>query len=123
MPRLSSIVQSVIATAYIWVGVVLVRLVGGVEGGMLDFALFAGFGATIALWLVWAFAGMDRVKNESKQLEKSKRAPEDARLSLLLQMMNEDERANLKDRLRDELSTDGEAVALEDLLDERSMRK
>ncbi|NLE50043.1 MAG: hypothetical protein GX613_01435 [Chloroflexi bacterium] len=123
MPRLSSIVQSVIATAFIWVGVVLVRLVGGVEGGMLDFALFAGFGATIALWLVWAFAGMDRVKNESKQLEKSKRAPEDARLSLLLQMMNEDERANLKDRLRDELSTDGEAVALEDLLDERSMRK
>lgn len=123
MPRLSSIVQSVIATALIWVGVVLVRLVGGVEGGMLDFALFAGFGATIALWLVWAFAGMDRVKNESKQLEKSKRAPEDARLSLLLQMMNEDERANLKDRLRDELSTDGEAVALEDLLDERSMRK
>lgn len=123
MPRLSSIVQSVIATAFIWVGVVLVRLVGGVEGGMLDFALFAGFGATIALWLVWAFAGMDRVKNESKQLEKSKRAPEDARLSLLLQMMNEDERANLKDCLRDELSTDGEAVALEDLLDERSMRK
>lgn len=122
MIRVSSVAYSAIATAFIWIGVLMVRLIGGAEADIFDFALFAGIGSTVALWLVWAFVGMDQAKNESEQQEKSKRAPEDARLSLLLQMMNEDERANLKSRLRDELSADGEAVALDDLFEDRAPR-
>lgn len=124
MIRVSTVVQSVIATAFIWVAVAMVRLIGGAEAGILDFALFAGLGATVALWLVWAFVGMDQAKNVSEH-EKSKRAPgeEDVRLSVLLSLLDESERKTLKDRLRDELSTDGEAVALDDLLGDRSRRR
>lgn len=124
MIRISTVVQGVIATAFIWVAVAMVRVVGGPEAGMLDFALFAGLGATIALWLVWAFVGMDQAKSQAER-GKAKRSggEEDARLSLLLlAMLDEDQRASLKQRLRGELSADGEAIALDDLLEDRRAR-
>jgi len=62
---------------------------------------------------------IDFVKNQSERGKVKRASPEpvsDARLSLLLQLLDEDERRALKRRLRDELSADGEGVALEDLL-------
>jgi hypothetical protein len=96
---------------------------------MLDFALFAGLGATVALWLVWAFVAMDEAKNaaqRAQEQQKAKRAPsadEDPRLSVLLSLLDDSERRTLKDRLRDELSSDGEAIALDDLFEDRPRRR
>src|SRR5690606_31171385 len=127
--RLPTVIYSIIATVFIWVAVAMVRLIGGPDVGMLDFARFAGLGATGALWLVWAVVAMDEAKNAAQRAheqEKAKRAPsadEDARLSVLLSLLDESDRKTLKDRLRDELSADGEAVTLDDLFEDRPRRR
>ena len=127
--RLPTVIYSIIATVFIWVAVAMVRLIGGPDVGMLDFALFAGLGATVALWLVWAFVAMDAAKNaaqRAQEQQKAKRAPsgdEDPRLSVLLSLLDDSERRTLKDRLRDELSSDGEAIALDDLFEDRPRRR
>lgn len=118
MTRTTTLVYSLIATAMIWATIIMVRLVGGSEAGILDFALFAGLGSTVAIWLVWVFVSIDEASKSDAKQAKAKRAAaeDDARLSLLLQLMDEDERSRLKERLREDLGADGEAVALDDLL-------
>lgn len=110
---------SLVATVVVWAAILAARLVAGAALGIMDFMLVAGVGTTIALWTVWAFVSIDFVKNQSERGKVKRASPEpvsDARLSLLLQLLDEDERRTLKRRLRDELSADGEGVALEDLL-------
>jgi len=125
MTRATTFTYSLVATAMIWAAVALVRLIGGPDIGILDFALFAALGSTVAIWLVWVFVSIDEAKKIPANERKAKRtaADDDARLSLLLHMLDEDERRALRQRLRDDLSTDGEAVALDDLLDERRARR
>lgn len=127
MTRTTTLVYSLIATAMIWATVLMVRLIGGPGADILDFALFAGLGSTVAIWLVWVFASIDEASKSGAREAKAKRAAaeEDARLSLLLQLMDEGERSRLKERLREDLGADGEAVALDDLLDrgERARRR
>ncbi|MCC6799494.1 MAG: hypothetical protein IT325_05230 [Anaerolineae bacterium] len=126
MTRTTTLVYSLIATAMIWATIIMVRLVGGSEAGILDFALFAGLGSTVAIWLVWVFVSIDEAsKSDAKQAKAKRAAAEgDARLSLLLQLMDEDERSRLKERLREDLGADGEAVALDDLLgDAKRLRR
>lgn len=127
MTRTTTLVYSLIATAMIWATVLMVRLIGGPGADILDFALFAGLGSTVAIWLVWVFVSIDEASKSGAREAKAKRAAaeEDARLSLLLQLMDEDERSRLKERLREDLGADGEAVALDDLLDrgERARRR
>lgn len=125
MIRVTTVLYGIIATAFIWAGVALARLIGGANADIFNFALVAGIGSTVAIWLVWVFIGFDQSTKIDANLSKSKRAPEDARLSLLLQLMDEDERNRLKQRLREDLGADGEAVALDDLLgqSERARRK
>jgi len=110
---------SLIATVVIWAAILAARLVGGADLGIMDFMLVAGVGTTIALWTVWAFVSIDFVKNQSERGKVKRAGPEsesDARLSLLLQLLDGDERLALKRRLRDDLRADGEGVALDDLL-------
>ena len=127
MTRTTTLVYSLIATAMILATVLMVRLIGGPGADILDFALFAGLGSTVAIWLVWVFVSIDEASKSGAREAKAKRAAaeEDARLSLLLQLMDEDERSRLKERLREDLGADGEAVALDDLLDrgERARRR
>jgi len=126
MTRTTTLVYSLIATAMIWATIIMVRLVGGSEAGILDFALFAGLGSTVAIWLVWVFVSIDEASKSDAKQAKAKRAAaeDDARLSLLLQLMDEDERSRLKERLREDLGADGEAVALDDLLgDAKRLRR
>lgn len=115
---------TVAATLVIWAVVLLAGLVAGFGAGIISFALVGAIGSTVALWLVWAFMSLDAL-SKTAQSEKSKRsAPEDdVRLSLLLQMLDDDERQTIKRRLRDELGTDGEAIGLDDLLKDRRARR
>src|SRR5690606_25289702 len=111
------------ATAVIWAAALLLRLVAGAGSDLVDFALVFAFGSTAALWMAWAFQNLDAL-NKASQQGKAKRGAsnEDTRLALLLQMLDEDDRQALKQRLQDELGADGETVALDDLLDDRPAR-
>jgi len=113
-----------VATVVIWAAALLLRLIAGAGSDLIDFALVFAFGSTAALWLAWAFQSLDALNKASQQGKAKREAPEDdTRLALLLQMLDEDEREALKQRLRDELSADGEAIALDDLLDDRPARR
>jgi hypothetical protein len=113
-----------VATVVIWAAALLLRLIAGAGSDLIDFALVFAFGSTAALWLAWAFQSLDALNKASQQGKAKREAPEDdTRLALLLQMLDEDEREALKQRLRDELSADGEAIALGDLLDDRPARR
>ena len=117
MTRTNPLLFTVLTTAILWLGALLVYLFSPVEELMV-FALVVAFGGTAALWLVWTFASYDREK-ASREAEKAKRSadrPAEARLALLLELMGEDDRRALQRRLRDEIGTDGEAVSLAELL-------
>ena len=121
MNRLSSLGANLVATFFIWVAALLVNAAIGVHGTGRDIimiiAILTAFGLTVSLWLVWALTDYSQ-KAPTTTSEKSKRraGDEDARVSLLLELMSEDERQALKQRLVDELSGDGEAISLAQLL-------
>ena len=120
MNRLNSLGVNLVATFFIWMAVAIVDGITG-EGipsrdAIMIITILAAFGLTAALWLIWALT--DYSQRTSPASEKSKRhaGNDDARLALLLELMSEDERQALKQRLADELGGDGEAVSLAQLL-------
>jgi hypothetical protein len=120
MKRLGSLGVNLVATFFIWLAAGMVDVVTGESGAARDaimiITILAAFGGTAALWLIWALT--DYSQHTSPASEKSKRhaGNEDARLALLLELMGEDERQALKQRLTDELSDDGESISLAQLL-------
>lgn len=123
------LLYTVLATVIIWAGVAAMKLLSPDED-LITFGLIVGFGSTVALWLVWTFSTYQSEEPE-QTAEKAKRtastsaAPDDARIALLLQLMDDEDRRELKRRLMDEVSADGESMALADLLaaqDERILR-
>ncbi|HML24425.1 MAG TPA: hypothetical protein PKD09_22415 [Aggregatilinea sp.] len=124
------LLYTILATVIIWAGVAAIKLLSPDED-LITFGLIVGFGSTVALWLVWTFSTYQSEEPEQKA-EKAKRAaptvataPDDARIALLLQLMDDEDRRELKRRLMDEVSADGESMALADLLaaqDERILR-
>lgn len=125
MLRPSTVVIT-ITTVILWAMVLLTGLIAGFGQGIISFALVVAIGGTVALWLVWAFMNLDEM-SKARQFEKDKRtasAPgDDARLSVLLSLMDDDERRSLRQRLRDEMSGDGESIALDDLLTDKRSRR
>ena len=120
MNRLNSLGVNLVATFFIWMAVAIVDGITG-EGipsrdAIMIITTLAAFGLSAALWLIWALT--DYSQRTSPASEKSKRhaGNDDARLALLLELMSEDERQALKQRLADELGGDGEAVSLAQLL-------
>ncbi len=106
----------IVSTLAMWLAAMLMEVVTE-SGFMIDFAALIAFLGSIALWITWGFTQFDTSKDEPASGEKAKRqAGEDARVALLLELLDEDERRALKQRLVDELSSDGEAVSLADLL-------
>jgi hypothetical protein len=104
----------VVSTVAMWGAALLMDLVSQ-SGGMSDFGALIAFLASIALWITWGFTQFDSASSDSGEKVK-RQAGEDARVALLLELLDEDERRALKQRLVDELSGDGEAVSLADLL-------
>jgi hypothetical protein len=114
--------------AIIWFAAVMVR-VAGASSGMQDFIFMLAFLGTLAIGIV---AGLEEINRHASAqsatlpaAEKAKReAPaQDARLALLLELLSPAERDALKQRLLDELSADGEAVPLADLLAEQDAQE
>ncbi len=130
MDRWQSFFFSILASIFVWSIVVGAKLVTN-DSGLIGFASVAAIGGNLAIWLVWIFTIYGDKPAEPTEAEKAKRtaptqaAPEDARIALLLQLMDDEDRRELKRRLMDDLSADGESVALADLLaaqDERIRR-
>lgn len=121
MNRLSSLGANLVATFFIWMAALLVDAatgrIGAGHDAIMMIAILTAFGLSVTLWLVWALTDYSQ-KTPANVSEKGKRhaGGEDARVSLLLELMSEDERQALKQRLVDELSGDGEAISLAQLL-------
>jgi hypothetical protein len=108
------LVWATISTFFIWMSVGIITI------AIPTLTVFAGvmaFFSMMVLWLGMAFAQFTHTE-EGSIPDKAKRGATggDARLALLLELMEEDERQALKKRLLDNLSADGEAVSLADLL-------
>ena len=116
MKRLGQFGVMIFATFFIWFGVGMVDVISA-TGWMTDIAVGVAFLSTIAIWIV---QGLDALGDKAPPVqEKAKRQAgdePDARLVLLLQLLDDDDRTALKNRLIGELSADGEAVPLADLL-------
>jgi hypothetical protein len=110
---------AVIATIMLWAGVVVVHHTVTGAGWLQDLTILTAFGSTVAIWLVLA---LDRSEQTvAREREKAKRTGAsgetgDQRLALLLALMDEDQKEALRQRLVDDLSADGEAISLADLL-------
>ena len=119
MSRLRSLGVNLVATLFMWLTVALADAATGqgIPGrdAIMFITILAAFGLSVTLWLVWALS-YDRKASSAAEKSKRHAGSEDARLALLLELMDDDERQALKQRLADELSSDGEAVSLAQLL-------
>lgn len=116
--RLGQFGVMIVATLFIWFSVAMVDVISA-RSWMTDAAVVLAFLCTISIWVVQGLDAVGSSTQQPKQREKAKRhAPteDDARLALLLHLMDEDERARLRQQLMDDLNADGEAVPLADLL-------
>ncbi|MBI5958160.1 MAG: hypothetical protein HY866_05475 [Chloroflexi bacterium] len=114
--RWNSLIANSIATVVMWGGALVSSVVMGADGAISILAGMTALGGSAALWIVWALSALDSKPAEESQEKAKRSAPEDTRLALLLQLMSEDERQALKQRLADELGSDGENVSLAELL-------
>jgi hypothetical protein len=117
--RWNTLIVNAIATAVMWGGAFVSTALLGDSSPVSILAGLTALGGSAALWIVWALNILDPGQAERFQAlnEKAKRGPnDDARLSLLLHLMSDDERQSLKQRLADELGSDGESVSLAALL-------
>lgn len=113
MERLFQLVWSIICTFVIWMTVATVHVL---TPNLTVFAVVMAFMGTLALWLIMGLAQLKSKEKSSPEKTKRDSAGRDARLALLLELMGEDERQALKQRLADDLAPDGEMVSLAELL-------
>ena len=118
--NIKTVIMIFVATLGLWLGVAMMHIIAN-DSGLTNFAGVMAVLASVTLWLVWGLASIANKPQETQ--EKAKRKPaEDARLALLLELMDEDDRQQLRQRLVDELSGDGEAISLADLLAAQNSR-
>jgi hypothetical protein len=120
MQTLRKVQTLIIATAVIWLSVLVVSLLISAEFIQGAAAILALVG-TVTIWSMWALSEYG-LNIEGAPLEKPKReseATEDPRLALLLSLLTPDQRDALQARLLDDLSADGENVSLAELLAEQ----
>ncbi|HVO71224.1 MAG TPA: hypothetical protein VMT24_14335 [Aggregatilineaceae bacterium] len=112
---ISKYVLVLVSTLFIWLTVIAVAAIS-TNHTYTNGAVALAFLSTISLWLVAGLKLIDEKLPSAR--EKAKRdSGQDARLALLLELLDEDERQALKRRLVDDLSGDGETISLAQLLD------
>ncbi len=114
--------RRVLATLIIWsvVGVIMSVMLWSGSVEILEFllAVVFAFAALVSSGIVWRFGGSEA----DQAAEKSKRgglAGGDSRTELLLRLLDDDDRAALKQRLTEDLRGDGEALSLDALLNDK----
>jgi len=101
--------KRLIATITIWSAVIMLFIVIGAAGREVDWdatgiTIMAMILASISTVVIWVFGSLDS-RHKDRSGEKAKREG-DARVQLLLQLLDEDEKRLIKQRLMN--STDGE---------------
>lgn len=116
-------IERVAATLIIW-SVVVISIVMITIGDAYNFVgAFMFFMVAIAALIGTEKIWESRSNSGDEQSEKRKRnEPDDQRVDLLLRLMDDYDKQALKERLLDELSSDGELIALEDLLRTKDRR-
>lgn len=122
MDTLKKFVLVALAMVGIWIGVAIAdAITGSVE--IRNFAAILAFLSSMAIWIV---LGLDQInsataaESQGKTKRETGSSTQDARVALMMSLLTPDERDALKSRLADELSGDGEAVTLADLLAEQN---
>jgi hypothetical protein len=98
----------------------MTNISGQIDSNNVVITLIAAIAAFVTTAAIWSFAsdqthGGDALRDAEKA-KRSEPTAGDLRLALLLQLMDEAERRALKRRIVDDLSADGEAISLADLL-------
>ncbi len=118
--RMSRIVITIIGTLVIWFAVIFINVITG-DHLIRNFAAILSFVFMVIAWLAIIITESEiSQQTQTAQPQKAKRdisehPSTEPRLALLLDLMDEDERRQLKARLMDELSADGE-ISLANLL-------
>ncbi|MCB9451106.1 MAG: hypothetical protein H6672_06680 [Anaerolineaceae bacterium] len=111
-----------IATVAIWMMVTGIIITGMImeydAGGIAVLALIMGIGAAIATEKIWLTEGESKDARDRERREKAKRR---SMVDRMLERLDESQLNELRARLMSE--QDGEAVSLEDLLEEQARRK
>jgi hypothetical protein len=117
--NLQKVIPTLVATLICWLSAGLALAVTPSGASVREVVIGFAFLATAMLWVRWAYA-RDGRGDTAVVSEKAKRhAGNDPTAALLLELLSEDERREVKERLLDRLQTDGETSPLADLLDDQ----
>jgi hypothetical protein len=120
MMSLRKLIPTVVATLICWLSVALVGVLTPSASFIRDVAIGFAFLITATLWAAWAISS-SRANDAAVIPEKAKRsAGTDADAAMLLELLNEDERREVRERLLERLQADGETASLDELLDKPS---
>lgn len=111
---LQRLIPFIVATLICWLSIGLVVAVTPPGAFVRDAVLVIACLATVMLWVMWAFSSVSPTAAVSEKAKR--RAGNDPNAALLLELLNEDERREIKERLFDRLHTDGETSSLVELL-------
>lgn len=114
--KMNSLIANVVATIMLWLSVFAIRLISGEVDGVTTFGIIVAIGTTAVIWMVWAFSVQEEDKKDPTEKAKRSAASDEGRMSLLLELLDDNERQALKQRLINDMGTDGEMVSLADLL-------
>lgn len=119
MISLQKLIPNIVATLICWLTIGLVVMVTTPGAFIRDAVIVIAVLATVTLWATWAgssYMGGDTAASSEKA---KRRAGADANTALLLELLDEDERHEIKERLIERLKADGETSSLSDLLGEQ----
>jgi hypothetical protein len=108
-------IPTVVATLICWLSIGLVVAVTPSGASVRDIVMVVAVLATAMLWVMWAFTS-DSSGDTAASEKAKRRAGNDANAALLLELLSEDERREVRERLIERLQTDGETSSLADLL-------
>jgi hypothetical protein len=107
---------TIVATLVCWLSVGLTVMMTPASSNGRDIVILFACLATLMLWVRWAFVSDSRQEPQAVSEKAKRHAGNDPDVALLLELMSEDERREIKGRLLERLQTDGETSSLEALL-------
>jgi hypothetical protein len=114
---LQKLAPNLIATLVSWVTIGLVVAVTEPGAFVRDAVIVIAVLTTAVMWASWGATASSGNHSAAIESEKAKRrAGNDASVALLLELLNDDERREIKERLFDHLQTDGEMSSLAELV-------
>jgi hypothetical protein len=120
MMSLQKLIPNIVATLICWLTIGLVVMVTSPGAFIRDVVIVIAVLTTVTLWGTWAGSYYMSGNTAAASSEKAKRrAGTDAHTALLLELLDEDERREVKERLIERLQADGETSSLSDLLGEQ----